>query len=181
MRSDSAGDRQSPLGALYAGATTTALWVVPLLTLCTFSCDGCQKPANRAAPNAGYVELVSLSRSSNAAHTIEVFDTDGHRWWREPEPGVDLSQCAYEEAFPSDGPDGVWCVVLPVRSSRDQALLTVWLGDREGGDVGVVLGGRLVQVVKNPGSLHGYVCITAFESEEEARREAEFIRMGARP
>ena len=155
-------------------------WVV-LLAVYAGALTACQsRPASPQAPpaNPNYLQLLSVSGAPDKTHELAIAGPEGRIWYAERTPGLDLSGCAYEEAFCTKGPGDLWSVVVPLGKAESKARFKAWLQERRNQEVGIMLDGKLLLVAPTSGELHDRLWISTFSSQAEAEAQATVLRAG---
>ena len=147
-------------------------------------CNGC-KPKGDETPgkvrtvNPKYVEIYSVTQNADANHSVALEALNGMRWYREDRPILDLSQCISEKSMAQKTAEGGHGVSLIVREEYATEFMAFFPGHL-GKNVGVMVGGKLIDVVQVRGPVSNRL-ILRLQSKDEAQRVAAIIRNGGFP
>ena len=153
-------------------------WLVAILmSAFVGGCDSSKddRPSIQQLPiPLDYVALYTLNKTIDGTYTVGVKDRDGRIWYSTEVPGFDLSFCDVEATIASIEHSGQHVVLLHVKKSHWNRLAD-WSNSHRGEFIGLLIAGKLIEVVQLRGPLTSIVSIPC-HSEEEAFELAKTIR-----
>lgn len=158
--------------------------LVVFSTLFLAACGSCRSEHHVSRPqvtsnpvNAAFLELVSLSALPNGSYKIPISDSDGKTWYRESDPGLDISYLDLSKTQVTRTAQGPAILLIVRAEYRDRVY--AWTKQRVGRQVGFQIEGRVRAALPLNSALAGEFMLDGFASTDEAEKLLARIKSGS--